>query len=61
MVTFIKLNPLYYYVEYARDILIYGTVPSLQQNIICIGFSIIALAIGVFAFKKKQDKFILYI
>lgn len=61
MANIIKLNPLYYYVEYARAVLIYGTVPDLQQNLICIGFSIIALLIGLLLFKKKQDKFILYI
>lgn len=61
MVSFVKLNPLYYYVEYARDIMIYGNVPTLQQNIICIGFSLITLLIGLVVFKKKQDKFILYI
>lgn len=61
MIKIIKLNPLYYYVEYAREIMIYGNIPSLTQNIICIGFSLIILVIGLFVFNKKQDKFILYI
>ena len=61
MISILKLNPLYYYVEYARDILIYGNIPSLQQNIICIGFALITLILGLLLFKKTQDKFILYI
>jgi len=61
MISILKLNPLYYYVQYARDVLIYGTIPSLQQNIICIGFSVVTLVIGLLLFKKTQDKFILYI
>lgn len=61
MAKILKLNPLYYYVEYARDVMIYGIVPNLQQNIICFGFSFIALVVGLLVFKKKQDKFILYI
>lgn len=61
MVSLIKLNPLYYYVEYIRDVMLYGNIPTLQDNIICIGFSLMTLLIGLLVFKKKQDKFILYI
>lgn len=61
MIKIIKINPLYYYVNYARDIMIYGRVPTLEQNLICIGFSALAMICGLLIFKKKQDKFILYI
>jgi len=61
MQTVLKLNPLYYYVEYFRDVMIYGNVPNLTDNLICIGFSVITLILGLVIFKKKQDKFILYI
>lgn len=61
MVKFIKLNPLYYYVNYARDIMIYGKLPTIEQNLICLGFSVLAMICGLLIFKKKQDKFILYI
>ena len=60
MVSFVKLNPLYYYVEYFRDVMIYGTLPSFEDNMICITFSLVTLLIGLVVFKKKQDKFILY-
>lgn len=61
MQTLVKLNPLYYYVNYFRDVMLYGNIPTLQDNIICIGFSLITLLLGLVIFKKKQDKFILYI
>lgn len=61
MLTVIKLNPLYYYVTYIRNVMIYGKLPDLQDNLICIGFSLLFLALGLVLFKKKQDKFILYI
>jgi len=61
MVVFLKLNPLYYFVEYTRDIMMYGNLPTFEQNVVCIGFSLISLIIGLFTFRKFQDKFILYI
>lgn len=61
MLTVVKLNPLYYYVSYIRNVMIYGIVPDIQDNLICIGFSLIFLGLGLIIFKKKQDKFILYI
>lgn len=56
-----KLNPMYYYVHALRSVVMYGTVPSLNENIMCITFSIVSLICGLGLFKKVQDKFILYI
>ncbi len=61
LATVIKLNPLYYYIEYFRSVMIYGTVPSLYENAICILYSISMLLLGIIVFHKKQDKFVLYI
>ena len=57
----VKVNPLYHYVEYFRSVTLYGKLPSLGDNLICIAFSLIFLFIGVTVFQKKQDKFILYV
>ena len=54
-------NPMYHYVTYFRDIMMYGIMPGLEQNLACLGFAIVMLAIGIFAFKKLESKFILYI
>ena len=58
--SIIRLNPLYYYVTYFRNVLIYGTMPTLEDNLICIGFAIMFFAIGLVSFRKHQDKFILH-
>ena len=58
---FISFNPMYHYVTYARDVMIDGKLPSLETNIICIGFAVLFLVIGITAFRKKQDNFILHI
>lgn len=59
--NFIYYNPLYYFVTYLRQLVIDGTIPGLEMNLICIGFSLFFLMAGLIIFKKNQDKFILYI
>ncbi|MBR6903058.1 MAG: ABC transporter permease [Clostridia bacterium] len=60
-IQFIMLfNPMYYYVQYFRDIVFYGTVPGLRFNLISIAFSLGMLVIGTLVFKSKQDNFVLY-
>ncbi len=57
----LRINPLTYYIDYFRCVLIKGTLPTLEQNLMCILFALAALAVGLLAFRKKQDKFILHI
>ncbi len=61
MKELITFNPLYHYILYFRALILDNHIPDLRTNLICIGFSAIMLLIGVAFFKKKQDKFILYI
>ena len=56
-----KFNPMFHYVTYFRDVVMYGTVPSLNTHIICLLFAFTFLGIGLAMFKKQQDRFILYI
>lgn len=59
--TIMKINPMYYYVHMLRSFMMYGTLPSINEHIICITFSLASLIVGLGLFKKVQDKFILYI
>jgi ABC-2 type transport system permease protein len=61
LASLIKFNPLYHYVKYFRDVTLYGTLPSLEDNLICISFSLIFLMIGFLVFRRKQNQFIFYI
>ena len=56
-----KLNQLYHYITYFREVMLYGRVPTLEMNLVCIFYAIIALLIGLFVFYKRQNDFILYI
>lgn len=61
MQTIMKLNPLYYYVDYFRQLTLYGTLPGVQELLVMCGCSAVSLLLGVAVFKKKQDRFILFI
>ena len=61
LVNILRINPLTYYIDYFRCVLIKGTLPTLEQNLMCILFSLAALAVGLLTFRKRQDKFILHI
>lgn len=56
-----KLNPMYYFVHSLRNIVMYGTLPTLSDNIVSMAFSLIFIVMGLYVFKKMQDRFILYI
>lgn len=59
--TVVHLNPMYYYITYFRDVVMYGIVPGLRENLICAGISVFVLALGAFVFKRLERKFILHI
>ncbi len=61
VMVIIQLNPIYHFVTYFRDIMMYGSVPGLSANLICLAWGIGAVLLGLLAFKKMQDKFILHI
>lgn len=61
VMTVIKCNPLFWYVDMMRQVVIYGTAPSLTHWLITIGCALVAVVLGLLVFKKTQDKFILYI
>lgn len=58
---FIFWNPMYYFVEIFRQIVLYGEWPSLEMHLICLGFDLLALVTGLFVFYKNQKNFILHV
>lgn len=56
-----QLNPMYYLVTYMRSLVLYGVFPSLKENLLCLCLGLLMLALGLFVFYKKQDKFVLYV
>lgn len=58
---FIKLNPLYHYINFARQIILYNKIPGINNWIACFLYGVVFLFLGLFVFKKNQDKFIYYV
>lgn len=54
-------NPMFHYVSYFRDIAMYGTMPSLTENLICLGIGLATFIAGLAVFKVTEKKFILYV
>lgn len=59
--SIMKLNPMYQIINFTRTIILYNTLPTLTQFIGCFLSGSLALLIGMFLFKKNQDKFIYYV
>lgn len=57
----LKLNPLYHFINFGRQIILYAQCPSLLNWAGCFLFGLVFLVFGLFIFKKKQDKFIYYV
>ena len=54
-------NPLYSYITQFRTIVLDGAFPDIRLIVYGVVVAGLSLAIGLFVFLKKQDKFILYI
>lgn len=61
LLTLYHMNPMYQYITFARICIIDGVSPAPMAYLWCIISSIVVLALGVFVFKKNQDKFVLYL
>lgn len=57
----VELNPITQAIQMVRQLILLQEIPSIQDNLTLLAFSLVSLLIGVAIFYKKQDKFILYI
>ncbi len=56
-----KCNPLYWFIYFTRDIILHNQIPGINVWFYCLICALIPLIIGMFVFKKTQDKFIYYV
>lgn len=61
MQYYVGLNPLTQIIQMLRQLIMYNELPSLRQNLVLLAVSGVTFLIGVLVFRKKQDKFIMYI
>ena len=56
---FLVLNPMYNFITFFRDLVLYATIPGAQVWLHCILSSLAVFAVGVLVFHKLQRNFIL--
>ena len=56
-----KLNPLYHIIRFMRSILIDGVCPEPKALLYCLIVSFVPFLLGIFIFRKKEEKFVMYI
>jgi ABC-2 type transport system permease protein len=54
-------NPVYRHIAYFREIVLEGAVPSLGMHLVLAGFAVIALAVGMFMYKRYNTSFLYYV
>lgn len=59
--TFYHMNPMYQYITFARICIIDGVSPEPMAYLWCLISSVVVLLLGIYIFKKHQDKFVLYL
>lgn len=50
-------NPLFHYITITRDVILYGTMPSLIQIVGLIFFPVLFIFVGIYLFNKNKHKF----
>ena len=56
-----RFNPMYHFVTFMRELVLYGTFPSMKENLICFLIGCVSMVVGITVFYKKQDKFVLFV
>lgn len=61
LLTLYHMNPMYQYITFARICIIDGISPEPMAYLWCLLSSIVVLTLGIWVFKRQQDKFVLYL
>ena len=61
LVKLMQFNPMYHYISFVRTILLEGVSPVFSEYLISILCSALMFAVGLFVFRKTEDRFILYL
>lgn len=59
MLSLLSFNPMYHFIRFLRFIILYNGVPVLKAWVYCGAFAAISLLVGMYVFKRTQNKFIL--
>lgn len=54
-------NPIYVYIKYFRIVVIDNAIPSLEFNLLAIGYALLAFFVGILFYRKLNHKFLYYV
>ena len=57
----LNLNPLYLYIDYIRQVVLYQQIPSLTFHLMCLLYALVLLRIGMGMYKKYNYMFLYYL
>lgn len=57
----VKINPMYHYINFLRELVLYGNIPGINTWFACIASSLLAIIVGLIVFRRLQKNFILYL
>lgn len=55
------INPIYVYITYFREIILYRQIPSLELHVLAALYAVVALIIGAVIYHRKNYKFLYYV
>ena len=58
---FFMFNPLYVFISYFREVVLYGNIPDLALHLLAASYALGALAIGAWFYKKFNRSFLYYV
>lgn len=61
MVQIMELNPMYHFITFFRNIMMWNTNPGIMESLICLGMAVITLIVGFIVFRSVERRFILHI
>lgn len=61
VMNLMTFNPMYHFLKFTRIIILEERLPEIQIWLSCAVFAIVPLVIGIYFFRKYQNRFILYI
>jgi ABC-type polysaccharide/polyol phosphate export permease len=56
-----RLNPIFTYIQYFRNIVLFNTVPSVNLHLLCAVYAVSMAAIGMIVYYRYKSKFIYYL
>ena len=61
LATYVNHQPIFQFINMFREIILYGSWPTLEEHLFCLMYGILSLIVGLWIFKHKEKDFILYI